>query len=38
LGARLGHWTYMRLATHHYDLVVLLLLMISGLSLLWGNL
>ena len=38
LGARLGHWTYSRLAAHHYDLIVLVLLMISGLSLLWGNL
>jgi len=37
-GARLGHWVYTRLAAHHYDRIVLVLLLLSGVSLLWGNL
>ena len=37
IGARLGHWVYFRLAAHHYDRVVLVLLLMSGASLLWSN-
>jgi uncharacterized protein len=38
LGARVGHWVYVRLAAHHYDRIILSLLLVSGVSLLWGNL
>ena len=37
VGARLGHWAYARLHAHHYDRIVLVLLLLSGVSLLWGN-
>lgn len=37
VGARLGHWAYMRLAAHQYDRIVLGLLLVSGITLLWGN-
>ncbi len=37
IGARLGHWVFYRLAAHHYDRVVLALLLLSGASLLWSN-
>jgi uncharacterized protein len=36
-GSRTGHWAYKRLDIHRYDRIVLVLLLLSGLSLLWGN-
>ncbi len=38
IGARLGHWAYLHLSAHHYDRIVLVLLLVSGIALLWGNL
>jgi uncharacterized protein len=36
-GSRLGQWLYWRLDARRYDRMVLLLLLLSGLSLLWAN-
>ena len=38
IGARLGHKAYVLLAVHHYDRIVLGLLLLSGATLLWSNL
>lgn len=38
VGARLGTWAYHRLDAKRYDHLVLTLLLLSGISLLWGNL
>ncbi len=37
LGAQFGHWAYRRLDDHHYDRIVLALLLLSGIGLLWAN-
>lgn len=38
IGARLGHRLYVALPSQHFERIVLVLLLASGLSLLWGNL
>lgn len=38
VGARLGHAVYFKLPATHYDRVVLILLLLSGINLLWSNL
>jgi uncharacterized protein len=37
VGARLGGYIYQRLADHSYQRVVMILLLISGLSLIWSS-
>ncbi len=37
IGARLGQWTYHRLNARRFDRLILVLLLLSGASLLWGN-
>jgi len=37
IGARFGHWLYSRIDTRGFDRLVLSVLLLSGISLVWGN-